>query len=47
MAIGPNVNVNVTYKFLVDSFYKPNIKKLKCFLAAQQDVANPFQVLNF
>ena len=33
MAIGPNVNVTATYKFLVKQFNGRNFKKLKCFLA--------------
>ena len=47
MAIELVLNVNVTYKYLVNSFYKSNVKKLKCFFLKEQDVANPFQVLNF
>jgi hypothetical protein len=35
MAIGLNVNVNVTYKYLVVSFHKPNVKKLKCFIVEE------------
>lgn len=31
MAIGPNVNVKVIYKFLVKQFNALNLKKLKCF----------------
>lgn len=31
MAIGPKVNVKVTYKFLVKQINALNLKKLKCF----------------
>jgi|LauGreDrversion4_2_1035121.scaffolds.fasta_scaffold325332_1 hypothetical protein len=47
MTIGPNVNVNVTYKFLVKQFNVLNLKKLKCFHIPLQNVLALFQVLNF